>query len=179
MNKPIIFLGKSGCGKSTLLNYLTSNFKYDKAISHTTRPARDNEMDGKDYFFVTNEIFNTLLKEEKLFEYTYYNNYLYGLSKNELAKNNCISILNPVGLRALKRQNIDCLSFYITAFDKTRYIRQLNRGDLIIDIALRNERDTVAFEGLEFDVDYMIDNSFEEEAALEDILRIIAHEDSK
>jgi len=60
----------SGVGKTTLTKKIAennSNFKI--SISHTTRKPRPNEIDGKDYHFVTEEKFNSLITENSFFEY--------------------------------------------------------------------------------------------------------------
>ena len=72
----------SGAGKTTLTKKIAennSNFKI--SISYTTRKARPNEINGKDYHFVTTEKFNSLVKENNFFEYAnIFDNY-YGTHK--------------------------------------------------------------------------------------------------
>jgi len=68
----------SGVGKTTLTKKLAENDKNLKiSISHTTRKPRPNEIDGKDYFFVSDLEFDNLIKEKKFFEYAniFENNY--------------------------------------------------------------------------------------------------------
>ena len=68
----------SGAGKTTLTKKLAENDKNLKiSISHTTRKPRPNEIDGKDYFFVSDLEFDNLIKEKKFFEYAniFENNY--------------------------------------------------------------------------------------------------------
>lgn len=43
---------------------------FDFSVSHTTRNKRENETNGKDYFFVTEEEFQNLIKENAFLEYT-------------------------------------------------------------------------------------------------------------
>ena len=54
----IVIVGKSASGKSTIANVLSEDFKYKKAISATTRPIRAGEVDGEDYYFITDDKFN-------------------------------------------------------------------------------------------------------------------------
>ena len=59
-----ILSSPSGAGKTTLTKRIAErnpNFKI--SISHTTRKPRPNEINGKDYYFVTEQEFNTLIKE--------------------------------------------------------------------------------------------------------------------
>ncbi len=59
----------SGAGKTTLTKKIAeNNSNFTISISYTTRKARPNEINGKDYHFVTTEKFNSLVKENNFFE---------------------------------------------------------------------------------------------------------------
>ena len=72
----------SGAGKTTLTKKIAeNNLNFTISISYTTRKARSNEINGKDYHFVTTEKFNSLVKENNFFEYAnIFDNY-YGTHK--------------------------------------------------------------------------------------------------
>ena len=72
----------SGAGKTTLTKKIAENNKnFAISISHTTRKPRPNEVNGKDYQFVSMQEFNTLVKENNFFEYAnIFDNY-YGTLK--------------------------------------------------------------------------------------------------
>jgi len=60
----------SGVGKTTLTKKLAeNNNNFVISISHTTRKPRSNEINGKDYYFVSEEKFKNLIKEKNFFEY--------------------------------------------------------------------------------------------------------------
>jgi len=60
----------SGAGKTTLTKKLAeNNTNFVISISHTTRKPRSNEINGKDYHFVSKEKFRNLVKEKNFFEY--------------------------------------------------------------------------------------------------------------
>ena len=60
----------SGAGKTTLTKKLAdNNSQFTISISHTTRKPRPNEINGKDYYFVSKEDFNSLVKKNSFFEY--------------------------------------------------------------------------------------------------------------
>ena len=60
----------SGAGKTTLTKKIAENNSgFDISISHTTRKPRPNEIDGKDYHFVSKEKFDILIKENSFFEH--------------------------------------------------------------------------------------------------------------
>ena len=77
-----ILSSPSGAGKTTLTKKIAENNKnFTISISHTTRKPRPNEINGKDYQFVSVQEFNTLVKENNFFEYAnIFDNY-YGTLK--------------------------------------------------------------------------------------------------
>ena len=72
----------SGVGKTTLTRKLAkNNTNFTISISHTTREPRPNEINGKDYYFINNEEFDSLIKGNNFFEYAkIFDNY-YGTLK--------------------------------------------------------------------------------------------------
>ena len=70
--KGIMFVlsSPSGTGKTTLTKKLAeNNINFVISISYTTRKPRPNEINGKDYYFVSREVFEDLLKKNNFFEY--------------------------------------------------------------------------------------------------------------
>jgi guanylate kinase len=84
--KPLMILGPSAVGKDTMINRLKA--KYPDAIyklpSYTTRPMRNGETEGVDYFFVTKEQFQSMREEGSLFGVQEYNHNFYASNKNKL-----------------------------------------------------------------------------------------------
>ena len=62
----VILSSPSGAGKTTLVKKISSRENYKISISHTTRKPRINEKHGRDYFFVSNQIFKNLIKKKIL-----------------------------------------------------------------------------------------------------------------
>ena len=78
-----IISAASGAGKTTLVKKLLTLINdLTLSISHTTRNPRPGEIDGKDYFFVTNEIFAEMVKEDKFLETAKCHGSFYGTSRN-------------------------------------------------------------------------------------------------
>ena len=66
----IIVSSPSGVGKTTLVKLLAERNKNFKiSISNTTRIPRNNEIEGKDYYFINKEKFNDLIKKKSFYEY--------------------------------------------------------------------------------------------------------------
>ena len=85
-NKLIVFSAPSGAGKTTLVKYILKTFsEIQFSISATSRKARGEEKDGKDYYFLSSEEFKTRIKNEQFIEYeeVYGGNY-YGTLKSEV-----------------------------------------------------------------------------------------------
>jgi guanylate kinase len=77
----------SGVGKTTLTKKLAkNNSNFNISISHTTRRPRPNETNGKDYFFIDKQEFNSLIKSNSFFEHAkIFDNY-YGTLKSPVLK---------------------------------------------------------------------------------------------
>ena len=85
-NKPLMILGPSAVGKDTMINRLKAKFPkvIYKLPSYTTRPKRNGEIDGVDYYFVTKEEFFKFKNEGKLFGIQEYNNNFYASNQSKL-----------------------------------------------------------------------------------------------
>ena len=83
----VILSSPSGAGKTTLVKLLSSRKNLKISVSHTTRKPRENELDKKDYFFVTDEDFKRLIRNEEFLEYAKVFNHLYGTSRSPVINN--------------------------------------------------------------------------------------------
>jgi guanylate kinase len=84
--KLVILSAPSGSGKSTLIRYLLDKgLPLEFSISATSRPARGNEQNGVEYYFLTPEAFKEKIKENQFLEYEeVYPNRFYGTLKSEV-----------------------------------------------------------------------------------------------
>lgn len=128
--KIIIFCGESATGKTFQLN--RTLVEYPEAlhcvITATTRPMREGEVNGKDYFFLTEEEFNST----EMIETCRFNNWYYGTPVNSLSKNKInLLVMNPNGIMSLskKTDEYDIKIIRLKVNDKTRLLRQLNREE--------------------------------------------------
>ena len=83
----IVLSSPSGAGKTTLARKLQkNNSNFYISISYTTRQPRPNEVNGKDYYFVSRLEFEKLIQNKSFYEYaTIFENY-YGTPKEPVVK---------------------------------------------------------------------------------------------
>ena len=135
--KMIILSSPSGAGKTTLVKKISKEKNYKISISHTTREPRANEIDGKDYFFVSKNKFEELIRENAFLEYANVFKNLYGSTKKqvfaELKKgNNVLFDIDWQGTNQIKSQtlNYDLLTFFILPPSrKVLHDRLISRGE--------------------------------------------------
>ena len=77
----IVLSSPSGAGKTTLVKLLSNQDNFEVSISHTTRKPRPNEVDKKDYFFVSEDRFKSLIKNEEFLEYAKVFDNFYGTTR--------------------------------------------------------------------------------------------------
>jgi guanylate kinase len=85
--KLIVFSAPSGSGKTTIVRYLLSKpeLNLDFSISAASRPAREDEVDGKDYYFLSLEDFKKKIKNDEFLEWEeVYRDNFYGTLKTEI-----------------------------------------------------------------------------------------------
>ena len=154
----IVLVGESASGKTSIEKYLVDNYDYKKVVSYTTRQPRSGEIDGVDYHFIDTEKFLKLKVEGFFAETAIYNNWYYGTAKEDCTDDK-IAVLTPHGLRQISKINdINVISFYISVPRRDRLIKILQRGDSIEESYRRNLSDVGQFDGIEDEVDYIINN---------------------
>jgi len=83
----IVISSPSGVGKTTLVKLLAErNKNFEISISNTTRKPRENEINGKDYYFIDEQKFNDLIKTKSFYEYAKVFKNLYGTLKEPVIK---------------------------------------------------------------------------------------------
>ncbi len=118
--KLFIISGPSGSGKSTLIEdslELLDNF--EKSISATTRPKRENEENSKQYLFISEENFKEMAKKDMFMEWAEYHGYLYGTPKKFVNRKilsgvNIILEIEVQGARQIMKKFKDHYSIFIT-----------------------------------------------------------------
>lgn len=153
--KVIAICGKAGSGKDTILQRVVAACpQLHEVVSCTTRPMREGEADGVNYFYLTGEQFGEKVLRGEMLEATCFNDWFYGTAYDSL-RSDCVNIavFNPEGIDSIAaHKNIEMVVFYVEAKDKTRLLRQLNRetDPDVHEIIRRFRADELDFEDLDF-----------------------------
>lgn len=85
--KVIVIVAPSGAGKTTIAQKLLNEFPQIRfSVSATTRPPRKGEVDGRDYYFLTDEEFDEKIEQEAFLEWEHYSGNRYGTLRSEVDK---------------------------------------------------------------------------------------------
>tara|TARA_X000001036_G_scaffold357750_1_gene340098 strand:+ start:6581 stop:7180 length:600 start_codon:yes stop_codon:yes gene_type:complete len=130
-NIMVILSSPSGVGKTTLTKKIQQKYQSFKiSVSHTTRPPRTNEVDGVDYYFVSNEKFVKLINEGKFYEYAkIFENYYGTLKKNvddTIVENDIIFDIDWQGTKQLSQfKNLNLIKIYLITDNKKELKKRL------------------------------------------------------
>ena len=117
MKQLIIFAAPSGSGKSSLISKIIeqSDNKVQLSVSATTRPARKGEINGKDYFFISNEEFVNLQKENAFIESAEVHGYMYGTLKSYVNEkiNEGVQVILDIDVQDLIKLEIHCKIMFL------------------------------------------------------------------
>jgi len=133
----VILSSPSGAGKTTLVKLLSKEKKYFVSISHTTRKPRSNEKNGKDYFFVSDEEFKRLIKNDEFLEYAKVFDNFYGSTRTPVIQNlekskNVIFDIDWQGADQIKNKNLDykLITFFLLPPSKKILFERLSNRDM-------------------------------------------------
>ena len=130
-NIMVILSSPSGVGKTTITKKIQQKYNSFKiSVSHTTRSARSNEVEGVDYHFVNKETFKKLIKNEKFYEYAkIFDNYYGTLKKNvdeNIKKNDILFDIDWQGTKQLsKHKKLNLLKIYLITHSKEELKKRL------------------------------------------------------
>lgn len=181
----IAIVGESASGKSTLVKDVAKTmYDFSEVIAYTTRPKREKEVEGEDYFFIEESRFNEMIATGEFLEHRTYNGWHYGTTVSSFLKpKNYVVALNPAGARELKKYANNHSDFkhkivivYLCVDRRSRLINLLQRGDNIDEAYRRNLSDVGQFDSFSNEADYVIHNEeyffdkYEVCAKLQDII---------
>jgi len=153
MNK-VILVGKAAAGKDHMRKILSGRgFQY--GISYTTRPPREGEIDGKDYFFLTEEEFKRKINQGYWYEWIEFNGWYYGTSQRQFTISCNLFIMTPKGISHIDSvDRKECTIIYLNVDEKIRRERLDAREMPGDSIDRRMEADEKDFENFtDFDLE--------------------------
>ena len=133
----IVLSSPSGAGKTTLVKMLSKLDNFEISISHTTRQPRPNETFNKDYFFVNDNEFKRLIKNQEFLEYAKVFSNFYGTTRtpviDKLDKGkNVLFDIDWQGADQIKNKKLDykLVTFFILPPSKEELFERLSNRDM-------------------------------------------------
>ncbi|MCE8163285.1 MAG: dTMP kinase [Candidatus Moeniiplasma glomeromycotorum] len=136
-NTLIIIAGGSGTGKSTVESLLAQDPQIVKLVSTTTRPQREGEEHGQDYYFISKEEFETELEKGRFLEHVVYDGNYYGIHGKVVdlilgtQKKNGVIIVDVEGFRQLKKycqtKGYNSVSYWFQAESLAKMVEHMRK----------------------------------------------------
>ncbi|MGA9574209.1 MAG: guanylate kinase [Lysobacterales bacterium] len=174
-----IIAAPSGGGKTSLVNALLNHDpRLVLSVSHTTRPARPGEIDGRHYHFVSEAEFEQMVDEGSFMEHARVFDHYYGTNRNSVALQldqgrDVILEIDWQGARQVRAVFPDCcLIFIIPPSLETLRKRLTGRGQDSAEVIQRRMRDAQAEISHWAEFDHLVVND-EFDKALEELVAII------
>ena len=130
-NIMVILSSPSGVGKTTLTKKIQQKYQSFKiSVSHTTRSPRSNEIDGVDYYFVSEDKFKKLIKNNEFYEYAkIFENYYGTLKKTvdqTILNNDILFDIDWQGTKQLSKfKNLNLIKIYLITDSKNELKKRL------------------------------------------------------
>lgn len=155
-------VGQTLSGKTTLVKDLVTATGIKQVTTYTNRPMRDEEVDGKDYHFVSVEELDEPQYFGHRYFYTKYREepFIYAMKVNDfiLSQEDKIVITDPKGLRELKNKFTNMVvSVYVNASEDLIRKRAKKRGDSIDEVNRRLSVDRDLFVSAPYFADIVLD----------------------
>ncbi len=133
----VILSSPSGAVKTTLVKLVSENKDFHISVSHTTRKPRLNEIADKDYYFINQEKFENLVKNEEFLEYAKVFSHLYGTTRTPVIEKlekseNVIFDIDWQGADQIKNKklNYKLITFFILPPSKEVLLERLSNRDM-------------------------------------------------
>src|SRR6266496_1715337 len=127
----IVISGPSGAGKDTVMQRMKERgLPFHFVVTATTRPQRDNEVHGKDYWFVSTEEFARMINEDKLIEYAVVYGDYKGIPKQQVREAlasgmDVVMRIDVQGAETLRKLAPEVLMIFITTENEENLVRRL------------------------------------------------------
>lgn len=180
----IVLSGPSGVGKGTICKKLLEHFNAWYSVSMTTRQPREGEINGKDYFFVSKEEFESKIKANDFLEYATYNNNYYGTPKSIINDklNNNVDVITEIeinGAKNIKEIYIDSVLIYILPPSLSELENRLRLRHTEDEETIQKRMNITKEEINHIDIyDYVVEND-DLDKAIDKVISIIESEKNK
>ena len=187
MSKLLVISGPSGVGKGTIVKHLQELYNDNKkklylSVSCTTRNIREGEIDGVNYYFITEKEFKNKIKNGDLLEYNVYGTgKYYGTPKSTVLRYlrdgyDVILEIDINGYKQIKENYPDCVGIFIMPPDIDELYNRLKNRNTEDEKTIKVRIETAKSEIRENDIyDYIIvnenDKSYETACEIYDIVK--------
>jgi len=173
----IVISGPSGIGKDTVVQGMKDrNLPFHFVITATSRPPRDYEVDGVDYFFYSQETFEKMIEEGEFLEHAWVYSAYKGVPKSQVRQamacgEDVVMRLDVQGAETVQNLAPDAILIFLTANSKTEWLKRLRdrRSETDEELELRIETAKEEYKTLDI-FDYIVLN---EEDKLDETLDVI------
>ena len=185
----IVISAPSGAGKTSIIKNVIKKLNNENkeskfSVSHTTRLPREGDIDGSDYFFVSNERFAELYEAGNFIETAEVHDYKYGTSKDFIDKNinqgiNVFLEIDVQGFQELRSKNIEFRSVFILppSIEELR-ARIQKRGLDSTGVIEKRMKNALKELGEAEEYDYLVINDIFEHA-IEELLEMVINKGFK
>ena len=177
-----VITGPSGSGKSTLIKKVRRALGLEFSVSHTTRACRPSERDGVDYHFVSERVFERMVREKRFLEHARVHGHLYGTSRAEVEtkgrRRDLVLDIDVQGARQVRARVEGAVLIFIMPPVASELRRRLvSRGEDSRDAIARRLRNARAEIRAYAEFDYIVvnDNLPRAAADLKTVIRAARH----
>lgn len=151
----IALMGESGSGKDTVLKEILIQYpELHKIITSTSRPKREKEIEGVNYFYYSQTDFIQKVNQGEMVDWQTFNSWLYGTELKSFDKDKInVGVFSPKAIRTLLlRKDCNLFVVWVRTSDKERLLRQLNReiNPDVKEIVRRATTDYEDFDSINF-----------------------------
>ncbi len=178
MSRLFVISGSSGVGKSTILKQVMATMPdLQFSVSATSRPPREGETDGVQYFFVTEDAFKQMIEHGAFVEHDYHMGNYYGTLKSEILNKTQIGPMildvEPVGAMRVKEIYPEAILIYVAPPSLDVLEKRIRKRNDTPEEQIKLRRERAVWEHAQQDkYDYVVVNDVLENC-VESVLRII------
>jgi guanylate kinase len=173
----IVISGPSGIGKDTVVQGMKDrDLPFHFVITATSRPPRDYEVNGEDYFFYSQTTFEKMIEEEEFLEYAWVYSAYKGVPKSQVRKalnsgEDVVMRLDVQGAETVHNLCSDAILIFLTSKSKDEWLQRLKdrHSETDEEVRLRIETAKNEYEKLGM-FDYIVVN---EDEKLDETLNVI------